>query len=37
MNSGTVGGPSVCNEFKLIDVPEMKYTSKDICPITNKP
>jgi len=27
---GHVGGPTCCNEFKLIDVPEMKYTSKDL-------
>merc|ERR1711884_338111 len=27
---GHVGGPTDCNEFKLIDVPEMKYTSKDL-------
>lgn len=27
--SGCVGGPGVNTEFKLTDVPEMKYTSKD--------
>lgn len=27
---GHVGGPSRCNEYKLIDVKEMKYTSKDV-------
>lgn len=27
--SGHVGGPSGCNEFKLKDVPEMKYLSTD--------
>lgn len=26
---GHVGGPLSCNEFKLIDVPDMKYTSQD--------
>lgn len=26
---GHVGGPIVCNEFKLVDVPDMKYTSQD--------
>jgi long-chain acyl-CoA synthetase len=26
----SVGGPLAMNEFKLIDVPEMKYTSKDV-------
>lgn len=26
---GHVGGPAPCNEFKLKDVPDMKYTSKD--------
>lgn len=26
---GHVGGPNPCNEFKLVDVPEMKYTSQD--------
>jgi long-chain acyl-CoA synthetase len=29
-NLDTVGGPIPMNEFKLIDVPEMKYTSKDV-------
>lgn len=28
--SGHVGGPSLVTEFKLVDVPEMKYTSKDV-------
>lgn len=27
---GHVGGPSPCNEFKLLDVPDMKYTSEDV-------
>lgn len=27
---GHVGGPSLCNEFKTKDVPEMKYTSDDL-------
>lgn len=27
---GHVGGPSPCNEFKLVDVPDMKYTSEDV-------
>jgi len=27
---GHIGGPMLHNEFKLVDVPEMKYTSKDI-------
>lgn len=27
---GHVGGPTTINEFKLLDVPEMKYTSKDV-------
>ena len=27
--SGHVGGPSVVCEFKLVDVPEMRYTSED--------
>ena len=26
---GHVGGPNPCNEYKLVDVPEMKYTSQD--------
>ena len=26
---GHVGGPAVTYEFKLVDIPEMKYTSKD--------
>lgn len=26
---GHVGGPMVCNEFKLVDVPDMKYTHED--------
>lgn len=28
--SGHVGGPFDQNEFKLVDVPEMKYTNKDV-------
>jgi long-chain acyl-CoA synthetase len=28
--SGHVGGPSLVAEFKLVDVPEMNYTSKDL-------
>jgi long-chain acyl-CoA synthetase len=27
--SGHVGGPTAPTEFKLVDVPEMSYTSKD--------
>jgi long-chain acyl-CoA synthetase len=27
---GHVGGPSVCNEFKIKSVPEMKYTAEDL-------
>ena len=27
---GHIGGPMLHNEFKLVDVPEMKYTSKDV-------
>lgn len=27
--TGHVGGPTVCTEFKVIDVPEMKYLSTD--------
>lgn len=26
-NSGQVGGPTTATEFKLVDVPEMNYTS----------
>ena len=26
---GHVGGPATCNEFRLQDVPAMKYTSED--------
>ena len=28
--SGHVGQPSVMNEFKLVDVPEMEYLSTDL-------
>jgi len=28
--SGHVGGPCVCTEFKVEDVPEMNYTSRDV-------
>ena len=28
--SGSVGGPSSMNEFKLVDIPEMNYISKDV-------
>ena len=32
--SGHVGGVLGHNEFKLVDVPDMNYTNKDICPET---
>ncbi|KDQ60651.1 hypothetical protein JAAARDRAFT_125417 [Jaapia argillacea MUCL 33604] len=28
-SSGTVGPPQPCNELKLVDVPQMRYTSED--------
>jgi hypothetical protein len=31
------GGPTTMTEFKLVDVPDMNYTSKDIDPDTKKP
>lgn len=27
--TGQVGAPIICNEYKLVDVPEMGYTSRD--------
>lgn len=27
--SGHVGGPGACNEFKLVDIPDMNYTAND--------
>ena len=35
--SGHVGGVLQHNEFKLVDVPEMNYTNRDIDEQTNKP
>ena len=35
--SGHVGGVMEHNEFKLVDVPEMNYTNKDIKKDTNEP
>jgi len=30
IGSGTAGGPTVNTEFKLVDIPEMNYSSKDM-------
>jgi long-chain acyl-CoA synthetase len=29
LSVGTIGGPAPCNELKLVDIPEMGYTSQD--------